>query len=198
MSVINKIKEFISNVDKPVRLYFYFSVFDTLVGLVGMLIYGILTITDGPIWIRNQYIGLWLLFLVTLYGIISIYLETKRMKRERGAKFYFELAFFVPTTVISLVMCIFFGISGKIDATIWSVYICAVSLTNCYLVFLRTKRVGYNQSGQDENTALNEGSNSDANHKLLSAVNIFLKIASFVILCFMLNGAVENGSGKIM
>ncbi len=199
MSFIEKIKEFILGIDKPVRLYFYFSVFDTLVGLVGMLVYGILTSTDGPFWIRNQYIGIWLLLLVTLYGIISIYLETKHMKRERGAKFYYELAFFLPTTVISLVMSVYFGISGKIDSTIWSVYICAVSFTNCYIVFLKTKRIDNEQSGSEpgEETVLTEGSNEDRNPRLLSAINISLKIASLVILCFVLNGAIEIGAGKI-
>ncbi len=78
------LKDLIDKVDQPVRLYFYFSVFDTLVGLVGLIVYAALTTTDGPVYIRNQYIGMWLLLLVLLYGLLSLYLETKRVERRRG------------------------------------------------------------------------------------------------------------------
>lgn len=190
----------LKKIDEPVRIFFYFSVFDLLVGLVGMLVYGILAATDGPIWIRNQFIGLWLLTMVAIIAILSIYLEVKNMPKKKNLNFYFDLSFFVLSTLLCLLLCIFFGISGKIDATIWSVYICAVNLTNCVILFIRTKpgepetveNELFDQEGTKNNVA-----EVAKNHLAFSICNIILKVTSLVFVCFILAGSIEIGAGKV-
>ena len=193
------VSSIIKRVDAPVRIFFYFSIFDLLVGLVGMLVYGILAATDGPIWIRNQFVGLWLLTMVAIYGILSLYLEIKNMSKKKDLKFYFDLSFFVLSTLICLLLCIFFGLSGKIDATIWSVYICAVSLTNCSILFIRTKpeepKTIENQSFQEDVTETN--TEVSENHLAFSVSNIIMKVISLLFVCFILAGSIEYGSGKV-
>lgn len=196
-------KGLIAKIDQPVRLYFYFSVFDTLVGIVGLIVYAALTATDGPIYIRNQFFGLWLLLLILDYGLLSIYLQTKHMQRKRGFQFYFDLSFFMLTTMLGFLLFVFYCISGKIDAIIWSLYIWAVNLTNCWICFLRTKSVNnHNPLGtaSDDDSVDQETKATDEtpkNHWILQRLNIGFKLVSLALLCFVLSGAITEGAGRV-
>lgn len=181
--MVSKISEFIQNIEKPVRLFFYFSLFDLLVGIVGTITYLIIatqsTESNNYYWFCTG-----LLVEVIIISILSLYLEVKRIKRERGGHFYLEMGFFGATCLISLLMAIFYGIGKKAQATFWCVYIFAVSLTNCFIVFLRTKRIE-NNSEDAENQNLNSHSPA-SNSKILSFLNVVFKLASFVVLILIL------------
>ena len=197
--LIATVKKFVLKIEKPIRLYFYFSVFDLFVGLVGVLIYGIYAGVNGPIWVRNQFIGLWLTSMVTIYAILSIYLELKHMPKQRNLNFYLEFAFFASSSLVCLALSIFYGIAGKIDATIWSVYICAVNITNCYILFLKTKQISREavetqDLGSDDSISEKSEDQFKPN-TILRVLNIILQLASFIFICFILNGSIVIGTG---
>ena len=199
MLFIDMVKKLLLKIEKPIRIYFYFSVFDLLVGLVGVLVYGIYAGVNGPVWVRNQFIGLWLTSMVTIYAILSIYLELKHMRKQRSLNFYLELAFFGSSSLVCLLLSVFYGIAGKIDATIWSVYICAVNITNCYILYLKTKHVHREVvETQDLGTddSISENSEDQFKPNTISRVlNIILQLASFIFICFILNGSIVIGTG---
>ena len=189
--------------EKPIRLYFYFTLFDLSVGLVGTIVYAVLTATDGPIWVRNQFIGMWLLLLITLTSIQSVYTELKCAPQVDHV-FFIDLAYYVITVVLSLLMSIFFGIAHKIDATIWSVYICAVNITNCYVLYLKTKQTNTQEEVEEENVDVELLDRKKAIKKkksiaifLIYTGNILIKAYGLLLLCFLLSGSIVIGAGKL-
>jgi pimeloyl-ACP methyl ester carboxylesterase len=198
------IKDYILKIEKSIRIFFYFSVFDLSVGIVGMLFYAGFISFNGPVWIRNQYIGLWLMTLIVLTSIQSIHTELRQIK-HRNIIFYIDLLFYVIITLLTLLQCIFFSISSKIDASIWSVYNCAVNLTNIYILILKTK-----QNNQSENNATTDENESFVNNchqqtqrfkiiskKIINILIIIIKIFSLIITCFILSGSIVIGAGKL-
>jgi len=192
--------------EKSIRLYFYFSLFDLSVGIVGTCVYAVYTGIDGPIWVRNQYYGMWLLLLITLTSIQSIYTELK-CKSKLDHLFFIDLAYYVITVVLSLLQSIFFGIAHKTDATIWSVYICAVNLTNCYVLYLKTKQPKIQKTQEEqENENVNKSLLEECKPKmeinsmavfLINAGNILTKAIGLFLLCFLLSGSIVVGSGRL-
>ena len=199
--ILKMFKKILEKVEKPVRLYFMFSVFDLLVGFVAMCFYGGFAANYGPVWVRNQFIGLWLTTLVFLISLQSIYIELKLIKRNLS--FYFELIYIVSFVLISFLCVIFYGIAGSIDPIIWSIYLFAVMLTNCYIIILRTKdqtpRSLNLSNANDENLIRKKSAdpNKKKNNRVLSVLNIINKFFSFVVLCFMLNSSIILGTGKL-
>lgn len=198
MSFINK---YLSKVDKNVRIYFMFSLFDLMVGFVGTFVYAGLTVSYGPTWVRNQYIGMWLMVHIFLTSIQSIYTELKQIK-IKNIIFYIDLIYYLATILISLLMSIFFGIAGKIDATIWSVYICAVNITNVYILYLKTKTINFENVLQEDNKLfMDKNDQMKINRKkiefIIATLIIVIKIFGLIVLCLILAGSIVVGAGTI-
>ena len=187
--------KYLYKVEKPIRLYFLFSLFDFLVGLVGMCVYGAYINLNGPIWVRNQYIGLWLTTLILITAIQSIYTELVRIK-HRDRLFYLDLAYYVITVLISLLFTIFFSISGKIDAIIWSVWIFAVNLTNCYVLYLKTKDNQFENIATDDRVEIQLLETKNTKY-IIRTLIIILKIFGLLFLCFILSGSIVIGAGTV-
>lgn len=174
-----------------------------------MIVYGILTATYGPVWIRNQFIGLWLMTIIFFISVNSIYIEIRSWKRK--VYFYLDLGFFIIATILPLLLTIFYGISKRIDAIIWSIYIFAVNLTNISILYLRRNNLNkLNQTEaeevQDGFIKMKESSErpEDKYSKIkaglkrtIKIINFILRIFFIVIFCLLLNGAIIEGVGRI-
>ena len=205
--ILNSIKNLLlKNVEKPIIKFFLFSIFDTLVGATGMLIYGIFTRIHGPIWVRNQFIGLWLTTLVMFISIQSLYIEVKSWTKY--PYYLLDLIFFSTEIIINLLMIIFYSMARKIDASIWSVYLFSVNLTNLYILFARRKSVkgpkAENRSTEDPSITQPLNQNEETGVKSISKklllalenVNGLLKIIFLIFSCFLVIGACIDGTGR--
>ena len=130
-------REFLDKrVDKSVRMYFLFSALvDIPVGVVGLVVYGALTQTYGPVWVRNQYFGVWLLALVLFYSVQSVYIEMKKWRTR--VHFVNDCLYVAASVLLFVLLTVFYSIALRIDGIVWTVYIWAVNLTNLYVLFLR-------------------------------------------------------------
>jgi hypothetical protein len=194
---------------KTIRIFFLFSLFDLLVACVGILVYGILTKTYGPIWVRNQYFGLWLTSVLAFYAIQSLYVELKRWQNK--AFFFIDVGFFIISVILQLLMTIFYGLAHKIDAIIWSIYLFAVNVTNLYILFARKSNLkarSESDAKREPETAFkmiddqkkNANKESKAKSVIFSIIriaNIFMMVLFIIIQCLLLNGAITHGAGRL-
>jgi hypothetical protein len=208
------LKESFMKIEKPIRKYFIFSIVDFFVGSLGMLLYGIFTRTYGPIWVRNQYIGLWLLTIIFFSACEAFYLELKDLRRFKKRSYYFDMIYFGLISFLTFLMAIFFIFSGKVDAIIWSFYISAVNLTSVYVIYSRTKRqkksskiqqrliTANNAELQAENgpfvdESLNYPKKCNRVERIFKIANIVLRIIFLAVVIFLLVGAIEIGVGRL-
>ncbi len=104
----------------------------------------------------------------------------------------------------------FYGIAGKIDVTIWAVWLTAVNLTNLYILFLKTKKdenvpVRNNDISMDsENDKLDirlinfqKFYRKTLNHCSTEAFFLCLKLLNIIFLCLTLNYSIQLGMGFI-
>lgn len=138
---------------------------------------------------------------IFLTSIQSIYTELKQIK-IKNIIFYIDLIYYLATILISLLMSIFFGIAGKIDATIWSVYICAVNITNVYILYLKTKTINFENVLQEDNKLfMDKNDQMKINRKkiefIIATLIIVIKIFGLIVLCLILAGSIVVGAGTI-
>jgi hypothetical protein len=199
----------LKHVEKPIIKFFLFSIFDTFVGALGMLLYGIFTSTYGPVWIRNQFFGLWLTTFIFYIGLQSIYIEIKTWNKK--FIYFYDLVYFILLIIIFFLMIIFYGMAKRIDAIIWSIYIFAVCITNVYILYARRsslikKTEAEPQTNQQETLKLNTNPSelepTQARSKLksclimtLRVVNVILRFFFLLFACFLLAGAIVEGVG---
>jgi len=107
-------------------------------------------------------------------------------------------------------MIIFYSMAKKIDASIWSVYLFSVNLTNLFILFSRRRSVKEkrnstnNQSAEDTLishplTQNQEVKNKSIKENLIFALKIFngiLKIACLIVSGFLVAGACIDGTGR--
>ena len=214
----------LKHVERPIIKFFLFSILDTFVGALGMLLYGIFTSTYGPVWIRNQFFGLWLTTLIFFIGIQSIYIEIKTWRKK--FIYFYDLVYFILYIIVSFLMVIFYGMSKRIDAIIWSIYIFAVCLTNVYILYARRSNLtqqteiepkinnksyvestSENLTDRHETQQLNTNTNqvepaqkrSKLNRCLIMTcrvVNVILRFLFLLFACFLLAGAITEGVGN--
>ncbi|RNA22554.1 hydrolase [Brachionus plicatilis] len=176
-----------SKIEKSMRIYVFFSIIDLTVGSLGMLLYGIFTATYGPVWVRNQYIGLWLLTILFFYSIQSLYLELRTWSTKFG--YFLDVVYFSISVILTLILAIFYCIPPRIDGLIWAFYIFAVNLTNVAILFL--KRHHLNNLARPES--------KDFQYVIMQIVkvlNFLLRVIFLVVICFLINGASQEAIGK--
>jgi hypothetical protein len=199
--------EFFKSIEKPIKKFFLFSLFDLSVACVGVLVYGILTKTYGPIWVRNQYFGLWLTSVLAFYAIQSLYVEVKKWQNK--TYFYIDLGFFIASVILQLLLTIFYGLAHKIDAIIWSIYLFAVNLTNLYILFARRSNIKSSTDADQEPETVSKmidhpTSRTNEDSKVKSVIfniirisNIVLMVLFIIFQCLLVNGAIIHGAGRI-
>ncbi|CAF0715670.1 unnamed protein product [Brachionus calyciflorus] len=185
---MQQIKAQFNKIEQPMKKFFLFSCLDLSVGALGMLLYGIFTSTYGPIWIRNQYIGLWLLTILFFYSIQSIYLELRTWPNK--ITYFLDVAFFSITVILTLILSIFYCISVRIDGIVWGFYIFAVNLTNVSILFLKRHHLKYKNPKTPIKKPL------FILIQTIKVLNFILRLIFLVVICFMINGASKEAIGK--
>jgi pimeloyl-ACP methyl ester carboxylesterase len=190
MSIFKRITSLLhKHVEPKIVKFFLFSLLDTFVGMLAMLLYGIFTHTYGPVWIRNQYFGLWLSTLIFYIGLQSIYIEIKRINNK--FILIYDLIYFALFAMVSFLMIIFYGMSKRIDAIIWSIYICAVCLTNVYVLYVRKSNLNQVDTTQQTQSRL-----LSCLIMTLRIGNVILRFIFLLIGCLLLAGALIEGTGN--
>ncbi len=205
-------KNFLNNhVERPMRLFLLLSLLDLVVGAIGMIIYGVLTVTYGVTWVRNQYFGLWLTTLIFFFSIQSIYIELKRWPKL----FYYinDMTFIIISILLPFLMCIFYGLGHKIDVIIWSIYVCVINSKNLYILIIRKAnnykpkpvvKNSFEIQDLDSNRPSNKQTQNESKSKgclilskILRVFNIILRIFFIIFMCLLLNGAITDGTGFV-
>lgn len=185
--MLDKIKQKMNKIEKSMRIFIFFSLIDLTVGSLGMLLYGIFTATYGPIWVRNQYIGLWLLTILFFYSIQSLYLELRKWSTKIG--FFIDAVYFIISVILTLILAIFYCIPPRIDGLIWSFYIFAVNLTNVSIIVLKRHHL--------KNLKKKDTKGLKYSLKLIVKIlNFFLRIIFICFICLLINGASQEAFGK--
>ena len=211
MKIFKRAKNFlVQNVEGPMIKFVLFSIFDACVGATGMLLYGIFTAIHGPVWVRNQYIGLWLLTLILFTSAQSLYIEVKSW--TKCVHFKLDLAYFSIQLALNVLMFIFYVISGKIDASIWSFYLLAVNVTNLFILYSRrtnlesiktANSIEENQQAAEvtlinEHSSRNKRLNREYTYfRVLRAINVVMRFVFVVFSCFIVAGAAVEALGKL-
>lgn len=185
--MLDKIRQKMNKIEKPMRIFVFFSLIDLTVGSLGMLLYGIFTATYGPVWVRNQYIGLWLLTILFFYSIQSLYLELRTWSTVIG--FFLDAIYFAISVIITLILAIFYCIPPRIDGLIWSFYIFAVNLTNVSIIVLKRHHL----------KNIKKTDVKDVKYFLMliaKILNFILRLFFIIVICLLINGASQEAIGK--
>ncbi|KAG2388515.1 hypothetical protein C9374_000679 [Naegleria lovaniensis] len=115
------------------------SVLNALTGLLGMIIYGSETTTFGPVYIMNQYVGLWLCVLLFFFSVQGIYHELKPADdRMKILTFFMNLLYFTLVFIGSIILFLGYAINGvRSDCIIWTILIMLMCGLNIVIVVLR-------------------------------------------------------------
>jgi pimeloyl-ACP methyl ester carboxylesterase len=167
-------------------------------GVAGMISYGVFIQIDGPIVIRNQYIGLWLSTLLMFFSAQGIYLTIKNNKNILNNTFFIEMAYFSACNLLSLVMTICYGISKKIDATILSFVLIIIYSLSIYVLVIRRKCGSLSTSNFTESTKYDRKRNLVRwIVRIIQIVNVFIKILFSLFVTLLAVGSIIIGGLSI-
>ena len=160
----------------------------------GMISYGVFIQIGGPIWVRNQFIGLWLTVLLLFFSSQGVYLVVKKNKNILNNMFFIEMAYFSACCLLSLVMTICYGLVKKIDATILSFILSIVASFSIYILVVRRREHTESKSN------IVESSKYDEKRvfikwaaRISQIINVFLKILFSLFVTLLAVGSIIIG-----
>jgi hypothetical protein len=169
-----------------------------MAGAIGMIIYGVFTKERGPVYLRNNYIGLWLCSLIVFYGFQVFYSLLKCIKNNKKAFHVIEIVYFVGCNLALSMMIICYIMATKIDAVIWSMVIVVENCSCIFVLVLRRKRENSNslETNFDEEVEKNKNKQNCLTRccsRNFFWINIILRVIFFIFLALLANGSVFIG-----
>jgi pimeloyl-ACP methyl ester carboxylesterase len=185
MNYIDNLRE---KLDKRIFIVLIVLCLFVLTGGIGMLGHGICVAVGGPIWIRNQYIGLWLTSTILFYSSQGIYLILKPYDKNLNKIFYLQLVYLVSCDIFSFIMLVCYGLAKKADASIWSVVLISIFSLSIYVLVTKQKLVS---NSEDEKIETNEKGKKCK--KALKVINVVLQVLFFIIFILLTMGSIIIG-----
>ncbi len=173
----------------------------TLVGLTGMFVYAIYTKLRGPIWIMNQFIGLWFF---SVQSIVFIQC-TPTVTRLRNT---IDLVYYAATTIASILLLFGYSLGKRVDSVVWSVVLIACNSINIYCTLrdrMKIKKPSqFTNDFEEEEPLVTEGINGELKKKpsriytVLYGFNLFVRIVVFIFMLLLISGALTLGIGTVL
>ena len=186
MNFIKKLKE---ELDRILFIILLVLCILLLTGAVGMLGHGIFIAIGGPIWLRNQYIGLWLTTLILFYSAQTVYLILKSNDENFFKKlFIFEIVYLSVCSLLSFIMIVCYGLAQKADATIWCIILLLIFTLSIYVVLKKGKKVTNFEN--EKNKAIDKKSKFI---KALQVINVILRVIFTIFLICLTVGSIVIG-----
>lgn len=201
-SRIDGIKKFANKLGLNYFIIFLVIFVVALTSILGLILHGIYTTLRGPIYLQNQYIGLWLASLVLFFSLQAFYLLFKSDRFIRNKFFFSDLFYFSLCLPMTIIIIICYGISRKTEGIMWGLILLGVNSTNVYVLISRRKISTSQTNIQDDKKNLNENKSSSSNGKIkfkncsieaLKIINIILKGIFLLFLGLLTAGSVIIG-----
>jgi pimeloyl-ACP methyl ester carboxylesterase len=189
-----------------------YAVLNLLAGMMGMVVYGALSYTFGPVYVMNQFIGLWLTSLLVFFSLLTIwhYCTIRFMPSNqtwmRFTSIGFNIIYFAVIILEMVLLFIGFVMGKRIDAIIWALLLVVLNCGNLFSIIwnYRIRELDVRDKAGFVNTnSINspqEESSEKANtivHYVFASVVLISKILSVVIIALLINGAFTLGAGVV-
>lgn len=191
-STMNIFKKMRGKLDKSLFIIFIIQCVFAIIGAIGMLAHGICVAVGGPIWVRNQYIGLWLTSMILFFSAQGVYLITKTHDKNLLNKiFYLEVTYLSACDLVSFIMVVCYGLAKKADATIWCLVLVLIFSFSIFVIV--TNRKHALNSTDFENTKSFATNKQSKCIKALQIVNVIFRVIFFIFLIFLTTGSIIIG-----
>ena len=189
MNVIRNLKEELNKAQRIVLIILFVFL---LTGAIGMLAHGICISIGGPIWVRNQYIGLWLTSMILFYSAQGIYLILKpRDDNLFKMTFFVEIACLTTCLLFSFINIICYGLAKKADAIIWCLIMLVIFLISIYGLINKRKHAS-NLTGLNSEK-FKENNKKTKLIKVLQIFNVIFRLIFLIFLIFLTIGSILIG-----
>lgn len=180
--------------------------FFILASLTGIAVYGAYTVLRGPIWLRNQFIGVWLSLVMLFYSSELIYEVKKHKSRLKNTcVFAIDIAYYTLVVLACAFITVCYGILHRLDSVVFAGITCLLAMASLISLIVRRtypNRLNLHPNEQGKLVATTE-LNTTAAGKVVSSVdpppgrcvtclgviNFLLKLVFLVVLGLLANGA---------
>ena len=196
-------------------LFFNGIVFGTA-GLLGILFHGAFSENGGPVWIKNEFIGMWLSGILLFQSLQSIYIvfENNYISSRKSLELIYQILIIISATII----LISYSIGGKYEALLWGNCILYVSVSNMlgsirFIKFAEFKdqsseynvmkdgldiegnqKVDINIINHDSNEVYFTNNIPSTSLRVIKVLNVFLRLIILIIAGFLTNGSLISGA----
>ncbi|EFC39470.1 predicted protein [Naegleria gruberi] len=131
---------FIGILQWPVLVW---AILNLATGILGMIVYGAFTASYGPVYIVNQFVGLWLCVLLTFFSAQTVYIELKpgdssERRILRVITLVVNILYFGVILVGSFILFVLYSRAGtRPDAIVWTILIMIICLLNVIALICR-------------------------------------------------------------
>lgn len=189
-----------------------YGVVNIIAGSLGMILYGVFTKTFGPVFIMNQFIGLWLTSAVVFFALLLVWQITtlSLLWKFRVENVLFRricsvgtIIYFVIVLLESFLLFLGFAIGKRIDAIIWSLVLIALNIANVVALANSGLIVTCSNAENDPHVSLEEGATKSASrigyccYVLLEIVLVVCKVAAMIVMLLLIIGAMTLANGVV-
>lgn len=115
----------------------------TLVGFAGIALYTTYVILPGPIYLRNNFIGLWLSILLTFFSLEFIYCVTKAESRVKSfASIITNVIYYILVALGAAFVAFCYGLVWRVDSLAFAITIFLLAFSSIAVLLLRRANIG--------------------------------------------------------
>ena len=169
--------------------------------------YGAFVKYPGPIWKRNNFIGIWLSVVLLFYSLQTIYL-LKKQPYKRKSFVIVNVFYFCLVILFTLILTVFYGLRMRMDSIVFGILIFLVNSLSLVVLITKQKIKSNNKYIlATSETSVSLASPIKFNHAsgsyvkcfkiFLKVINGIFKLAFLVVMGFLAAGAVVLSIGTI-
>ena len=119
----------------------------TLAGLAGIGLYATYTVLPGPIYLRNNFIGVWLSLLVTFFSLEFIYCVVKAEWRVNSAVSHvFNISYYILVALGGAFIAFAYGLVWRLDSIVIGGVIALLALLSVVVLVVRRRNLARNKT----------------------------------------------------
>lgn len=119
----------------------------TLAGLAGIGLYATYTVLPGPIYLRNNFIGVWLSLLVTFFSLEFIYCVVKAEWRVNSVVSHvFNVSYYMLVALGGAFIALAYGLVWRLDSIVIGGVIALLALLSVVVLVVRRRNLARNKT----------------------------------------------------
>jgi pimeloyl-ACP methyl ester carboxylesterase len=185
-------------------------------GCIGMILYGAFSAAFGPVYVMNQFIGLWLTSLMVFYSICCLYhyftnrfVPASEISGLRLFAVVFDSIYYCIVLLMFVLLFIGFAMGRRIDGIVWSLLLCILIGFILFNVIwenqrdiLKRKAASLIQSNEPNLSATEDVvvRRNKIVHRVFLAITIILaiiRVVFIVVIALLIAGAWNLGVGVV-